>query len=89
MLLSVSLWNDLNDPVCDGGAEGFYEQSQCLLAGLICCLLLSFTIFSFFPSMGRVCGVGVFGLIVFSLSPSLALPTHFLILIIIKYFDGI
>ena len=69
MPLSVSLWNDLIDPVFDGeGLAGFKSRANVFIpGGLICsfCLLL-FSIF--LPSIGWLCGVGVFGFIVFSLS---------------------
>ena len=62
---SVSLWNDLSDPVFDGVGRGFQQQSQCLFIGLaarslfvVCCFP-----FLFFHSMGWCCGVGVFRLI--------------------------
>ena len=77
--LSVSLWNDLADPVFDGvGLAGFkIRQGQCffIYIGLSCS-----TIFPslFFLSKGFYCGAGVFGLIgCISLSLSLALPTSF------------
>ena len=64
--LSVSLWNDLSDPVFDGvGLEGFKSEPMlsCLhdLLFLFCLLLF----YLFLPSMGWLCGVGAFGLIVF------------------------
>ena len=64
--LSVSLWNDLSDPVFDGvGLAGFKSrEGQCLFIGLAtrslfvsCCFP-----FPFFHSMGWYCWVGVFGL---------------------------
>ena len=72
----MSLWNDFVDPVFDGvGLAG--EQSQCfsvILIGSFVCLLLFYL---FLPSTGWLCGVGVFGLIVFSLSPDLPMLTIF------------
>ena len=60
--LSVSLWNALIVTLCWTG--GLQEQSQCFPVGMICsfffCLLLFYI---FLPSMGWLCGVGVFGLI--------------------------
>ena len=38
--------------------------------------LFCFLLFYLLPSMGWLCGVGVFGLIVFSLSPGLAQRTE-------------
>ena len=54
MPLSVSLWNDLGDPVFDGVGLAGLIGGQCFPVGMIC---------SFLPSMGWLCGVGVFGLI--------------------------
>ena len=66
--LSVSLWNDLPDPVFDGvwlagfksraNAQCFYISQCCLLHF---CLLVSH--FLFFVSTGSYCGTGVFELI--------------------------
>ena len=51
--LSVSLWNDLSDPVFDGvGRAGFKSRANALLL-----------FYLFLPSMGWLCGVGGFGLI--------------------------
>ena len=71
--LSVSLWNDLSGPVFDGvGLAGSKSRANAFLFGMICffCLLLFYLL-----SMGWLCGVGVFGLRVFSLSPRLAQRT--------------
>ena len=62
--LSVSAWNDLNDPVCDGVGQACFKSraNDFLLAksGLCFC----FPLFSpFLPFTGWLCGVGVFGLI--------------------------
>ena len=47
ILLSVSLWNDLVDPVLDGvGLAGIGEQVQCLFVGLVA---LSFFVFNYVP----------------------------------------
>ena len=47
ILLSVSLWNDLVDPVFDGvGLVGFKSRSNDLFVGLVA---LSFFIFNYFP----------------------------------------
>ena len=45
--LSVSLWNDLDEPVFDGvGLEGFKSRAmQFLLVGLICSFFLYFSTF--------------------------------------------
>ena len=72
--LLVSLWNDLSEPVFDGvGLAGFKSRANAFLLALICSFFLSLTVlyFSSFHG-GWLCGVGVFGLIVFSLSPGLA-----------------
>ena len=73
--LSVSLWNDLADPVFDYvGLAGFKSRANAFSK-----LLYSFFIpFFRFSSSCWYCGAGVFGLIgCTSLSPSLALPTSF------------
>ena len=44
--LTVSLWNDLVDPVFDGVIGGFQEQVQCLFVGLVA---FSFFVFNYFP----------------------------------------
>ena len=59
VLLSVSLWNDLSDPVFDGvGLVGFKSRAN---AFLLACSALSFLsmLYLFLPSMGWLCGVGV------------------------------
>ena len=61
---SVSLWNDLSDPVFDGvGLAGFKSRANAFcwhdLLFLFCLLLF----YLFLPSMGWLCGVGIFGLI--------------------------
>ena len=64
--LSVSLWNDLSDPVFDGmGLAWRVSRAEPMLCCwhdllfLFCLLLFKL----FFPSMGWLCGVGVLGLI--------------------------
>ena len=63
---SVSLWNDLGDPVFDGvGLEGFKSRAIVLLLAKLLDPLLSptgFPFFSFILCVGIV-GLGVFGLI--------------------------
>ena len=62
--LSVSLFNDLSDPVFDGvGLAGFKSRPNAFLLALYALSFLSPTVLSFLPSMGWLCGVGVFGLI--------------------------
>ena len=67
ILLSVSLWNDLADPVFDGvGPTGFKSRAKAfLLTQTALSLLLSSTVFLFlfFLSISWYCGAGVFGLI--------------------------
>ena len=80
--LSVSLWNDLANPVFDGvGLAGSKSRANAsLLALAALSLLLSSTLFPFlvFLFIGWYCGAGVFGLIgCISLYLSLALPTSF------------
>ena len=62
--LSASLWNDLSDPVFEGvWLTGFKSRANALLlawSAFLFCLLLFYLLF---PSMGWLCGVGVFGLI--------------------------
>ena len=82
MPFSVSLWNDLANPVFDGvGLAGFKSRANAsLLAQAALSLLSSSTLFHFlfFLSIGWYCGAEVFGLIrCISLSLSLALPTSF------------
>ena len=63
MPLSVSLWNDLSDPVFDGvGLAGFKSRAN---AFLLAWSALSFWLLLFYllPSIGWLCGAGVFGLI--------------------------
>ena len=79
MLLSVSLWNDLANPIFNGvGLAGFKSMANAfLLAYAALSLLLSSTIV-FLLSIVWYCGAWVFGLIgCISLSLSLALPTFF------------
>ena len=80
--LSVSLWNDLVDPVFDGvGLVGFKSRSNAFLLAQLLSPFSSSTnyfTFLFFSSIGRQCGAGVFGLIgCQSPSPGLALPIFF------------
>ena len=76
---SVSLWNDLSDPVFDGvGLAGFQSRANFYLLAksvLSLCLLLSFSVSSFHGLV--VWGGGPRIDRVFSLSPGLALPTLF------------
>ena len=63
--LSVSLWNNLSDPVFDGvELAGFKSRANAFLLAydllFLFCLLLFYL---FLPSMGWLCEVGVFGLI--------------------------
>ena len=75
ILLSVSLWNNLADPVFDGvGLAGFTISwpKLCLLP--FSRLLISLSLLSFY----RYCGAGVCGLIgCIFISPNLALKTFF------------
>ena len=57
--LSLSLWNDLADPVFDGvGLEGFKSKVNAFFIGLSCfilfCLLLIFPFYSFCLLVGIV-----------------------------------
>ena len=64
--LSVSLRNDLSDPVFDGvGLEGFKSRANAFFVGLAARSLFVSCCFPFllFHSVGWCCGVGVFGLI--------------------------
>ena len=66
--------------VFDGvGLEGFKSRANTFLVALLLAPFLSSSVFSFaFLSMGRYCGIGVFGLTrSISISPSLALSTYF------------
>ena len=63
---SVSLWNDLGDPVFDGvGLASFKSMANSFLLVLLLAPFLTSTVFPFlfFPFMGWYCGAGVFGLI--------------------------
>ena len=77
--LSVSLWNDLANPVFDGvGLMGFKSRANVFFIGLSCSVLTIIFSFSllFFLFIGCFCGVGVFGLIgCTSLSLTFTLPT--------------
>ena len=59
--LSVSLWNDLDDPVFDGvGLAGFKSSANAFLLALLpasFCVFYCFP-FLFFPSMGWYCEAG-------------------------------
>ena len=75
--LSVSLQNDLVDPIFDFvRLVGFKSRSNAfLLAQLLSPFLSNYFPFLFFSSIGWQCGAGVFGLIgCQSPSPGLALP---------------
>ena len=79
--LSVSLWNDLANPVFDGVGLAGFKTGQCFFIGLRCSIpsiiFYSFYLL-FFLSIGWYCRAGVFGLIgCILLSLSLALPTFF------------
>ena len=80
--LSMSLWNDLADPVFDGvGLAGFKTRANYFFIGVSFTIhTIFFFYFSFFllSVFGWYCGAGVFGCIgCISLSLSLALPTSF------------
>ena len=80
--LSVSLWNNLNDlsdPVTcfDGvGLASFKSRANAFLfaVGIICFLFCLLLFYLFLPSMGWLCGVGVFGLLECSHSLSISWP---------------
>ena len=77
---SVSLWNDLANPVYDGvGLAGFKSRANAFFyRPKLLYPYYSLLLFLFFLSLGWYCGAGVFRLIwCISLSPSLALPTFF------------
>ena len=60
--LSVSLWNDLSDPVFDGvGLAGFKSRANAFF--LPSCSLPFCRLFSLSPSFYGIVGAGVFGLI--------------------------
>ena len=83
--LSVSLWNDLSDPVFDGvELAGFKSRvnASCWHDLLFLWCLLLFYLLLLLPSMGWLCGVGVFGPIECSHS-LLALHSGLQIIIII------
>ena len=63
--LSVSLWNDLSDPVFDGvELAGFKSRVNAFLLAQLLAPLLSPPVFRlFFYSLGWYCGAGVFGMI--------------------------
>ena len=77
--LTVSLWNDLADPVFDGvELLGFKSRAKAFLCGLSLSLSFCLPLYSltFLSSICWYCGAAVFRLIECkSLSPSLALPT--------------
>ena len=63
--MSVSLWNDLGDPVFDGvGSAGLKSMANAfLLANLLAPIFVSYCYpFLFFHSIGWYCGAGDFGL---------------------------
>ena len=71
--LSVSLWNDLANPVFDGVRLAGFKSLRCSIPSII-----FYSSLLFFLSIGWYCGAGIFGLIgCISLSLSLALPTFF------------
>ena len=85
---SVSLWNDLVDPVFDGVELAGFKSRSNAFCWPSCSLLFVFNYFPFlfFSSIDWLCGTGVFGLIVkgtrqpsLSLSPSPGLAFFFLI----------
>ena len=80
--LTVSIWNDLADPVFDGVAlAGFTYRANCFFIGLSCSI--PDTAFYYFSlslllSIDWYSGAGVYGLIgCISLSLNLAMPTSF------------
>ena len=83
----MSLWNDLADPVLDGvGLADFQSRANAfLLPFLLYPFVFYYFSFSILSVKGWYGGAGVFGLIGSrSLSPSLALSTSLLIIIINK-----
>ena len=82
--LSVSLWNDLSDTVFDWRASRAEPMLSCWhdLLFLFCLLLF----YLFLPSMGWLCGFGVFGLIECSHSlPVCTADSNLIIIIFIWY----
>ena len=66
ILLSVSLWNDVGDPVFDGvGLAGFKNRANAFSLAWLLVPFLSPAVFFFlfFNSVGWCCGAGVFRLI--------------------------
>ena len=87
----MSLWNDLSDPVFgDVGLAVFKSRANAFLLARSALSFVSPTVLSFLPSMGWLCGVGVFGLI----ERSHSIPAFhwelqlIIIIIIITYFSG-
>ena len=79
VILTVSLWNDLADPVFDGvGLAGFNSRPNALYWPKLLYPYYSLLPVLFFLSIGWYCGAGVFQMIgCISLTLSLALPTIF------------
>ena len=78
--VSVSLWNDLTDPVFDGVGLVIFKSRPCFFVIGRSCLIptIVFYFFLLFLPIGWYCGAGVFGLIgCISLSLGHALPTSF------------
>ena len=77
MPLSVSLWNDLSDPVFYGvGLAGFKSRANAFLLARSALSFLSPTVLSFSSFHGLVVwGCGLWTDKVYSLSPGLAQPT--------------
>ena len=84
--LSVSLWNDLSDPVLDGVGPAVLRAEPMVSCwhDLLFFFILLFYIF--LTSMGWLCGAGIFGLIECSHSfPALHRGLQLIIIIIIKF----
>ena len=62
MAFSVSLWNNLSDPVFVGvGHKAFKSRANYFLFAKFALSFRLVQFSSFLPSKGRLCGVGVFG----------------------------
>ena len=75
---SVSLWNDLANPLFDGGTGGFQEPGQCFFIGLSCSIpTIVFYSFSLSLLSFYMLVLWGWGLRTDRVSFSLALPTFF------------
>ena len=88
--ISVSLWNDFEDPVFDGVGRRVTRAGPMLFYWPTCSLIFVFYCFPslFFVPIGWYCGAGVFELIWCNISPNL-LIIYGISILVVRYLNSV